>query len=622
MRSSNFQSRCSDNMSPHDEDSPDTLLESAISLLRMSHKAPKSSWFTTPKALRLSSLILHSALVVMHLALLGIWARGLEHRFTVTLENQKLASFLITATSTAFGTIYSAILVFVTQALSRRRSLQMDQVLTATHDNAAAWAGIGAALLHLWYQKAVRASIGQTLTTALYLMTISGLHITISSLFSLATFNTSRSFLAATRGLPAFNGTTPNPNNFTFTLGSPSEEMDAYASGSLYFLPSVLGGITSLGLQDGSLYDVLDINVLSGNATVNASGFNITCGSVPEEKRSPLEYGGSGYWNNSNYGIFSTQVGMISDMGFEDWDSIILYSTIPIVDSSGKSGSWVDVSPPMSSSVSSVQILQCSLTLVRQLATVDAQSQKIQTIEPSFRKNSSTWLPYTAPHSNVTTDGNSFIDNWARWFIWIPGSDYLLDYSNPYDLTQASVADVFLIQKLNLPAANHSDTQNVTLHDLENALSTLVASMFWTCHCLPTYRSSFDGEFKFFLKFGNGTIELSLSDIPTPPMLLPGNGVVTEVFAEARIELNIIAVSAGLAASLILAILGLASLRGHNEDDDLPLNETGILHAIWLYRNHPELETLLEQVEHPTDENLRAAGMVKTRLVGKQVRKE
>jgi hypothetical protein len=81
-------------------------------------------------------------------------------------------------------------------------------------------------------------------------------------------------------------------------------------------------------------------------------------------------------------------------------------------------------------------------------------------------------------------------------------------------------------------------------------------------------------------------------------------------------------VSAGLAASLILTMLALASLRGQNEDDGLPLNGTGILHTIWLYRNHPELETLLEQVEHPTDENLRAAGMVKTKLLGERVRKD
>ncbi|KAF7349857.1 hypothetical protein MVEN_01286200 [Mycena venus] len=558
----------------------------------MSHKAPKSSWFATPKALRLSSVILHSALVVIHLALVGIWARGLEHRITVALENQKVASFLVTASSTAFGT-----------DIFRDTS-----VLTATHDNAAAWAGIGAALLYLWYQTAVRASIGRTLTAALYLMTISGLHITMSSLFSLVTFNSSRSFLAATRGLPAFNG--------TVTFGSdPYEEIDAYAEESLYFLPSVLDGTTNLGLQDGSLYDVLDINVLSGNATVNASGFNITCGSVPEKDRSTFEPKGA-TWRNLNRVIFPIQVGMISQIPDADLNSILLYSSIPIVDSSGKSDSWADISPPMNT-VSSIQMLQCSLTLVRQLATVDAQSQKIQTIVPTVRKNSSTWQPYTAPLSNVTTDGNSFIDTWARWYDWMPSSDFLLDYSSDSGFL-ASVADVYLIQRLNLPAANHSDTQNVTLHDLENALSTLVASMFWTSHIPPTYRPPSPG----FKSFVNGTISTSLSDIPRPPILLPGKGEVTEIFAEARVELNIFAVSAGLAASLTLMMLAFASLRDQNGDDNLPLDGTGILHAIWLYRNHPELETQLEQVECPTDENLRAAGMVKISLVGERVHKD
>jgi hypothetical protein len=41
-----------------------------------------------------------------------------------------------------------------------------------------------------------------------------------------------------------------------------------------------------------------------------------------------------------------------------------------------------------------------------------------------------------------------------------------------------------------------------------------------------------------------------------------------------------------------------------------------------MYRNHPELDALLEQVEHPTDDNLRAAGLVQTRLVGELGQKE
>jgi hypothetical protein len=53
----------------------------------------------------------------------------------------------------------------------------------------------------------------------------------------------------------------------------------------------------------------------------------------------------------------------------------------------------------------------------------------------------------------------------------------------------------------------------------------------------------------------------------------------------------------------------------HGEEPDLPIDGTGLLHAIWLYRKHPELELLLEQVAHPTDNNLRLAGMVRTRLV-------
>jgi hypothetical protein len=42
----------------------------------------------------------------------------------------------------------------------------------------------------------------------------------------------------------------------------------------------------------------------------------------------------------------------------------------------------------------------------------------------------------------------------------------------------------------------------------------------------------------------------------------------------------------------------------------MPIDGIGLLHAIWLYRNHPELETIIEQVEHLTDNNSRAAGMV------------
>lgn len=86
-----------------------------------------------------------------------------------------------------------------------RRSLQRDQTITATHDNAAAWAGIGAAAFTVWCQKAVPASILGVLSTFLYLSGVLVLHITTPALFSLETVNASRPFVVPTQGLPSYN---------------------------------------------------------------------------------------------------------------------------------------------------------------------------------------------------------------------------------------------------------------------------------------------------------------------------------------------------------------------------------------------------------------------------------
>jgi hypothetical protein len=66
-------------------------------------------------------------------------------------------------------------------------------------------------------------------------------------------------------------------------------------------------------------------------------------------------------------------------------------------------------------------------------------------------------------------------------------------------------------------------------------------------------------------------------------------------------------IAGGLAVSLALLGVSLQFSQWANSERDAPVGGTGILHAIWLYRNHPELEELLEQVEHPIDDDLREA---------------
>ncbi|KAJ6491113.1 hypothetical protein C8R45DRAFT_1138180 [Mycena sanguinolenta] len=164
------------------------MLESATILLRQLREG-KRSGLVSFNSLRRSSLLLHLTLVAMHFTLIGIWAKGLEHLVTFSLDNQALISLVITVISTTFGAIYLALLVYMSQTLSMRRSVKADQTLTATHDTAAAWAGIGSAISCLWNQRIVTSSLGGVLSLFIYLGSILALHITTPALFSVETFN-------------------------------------------------------------------------------------------------------------------------------------------------------------------------------------------------------------------------------------------------------------------------------------------------------------------------------------------------------------------------------------------------------------------------------------------------
>ncbi|KAJ7123460.1 hypothetical protein C8R44DRAFT_735107 [Mycena epipterygia] len=575
--------------------------------------------FHSSKALQFFSLLLHSTLVAIHVLLVVVWYGALEHRAAFSLRNQKIVSLVITATTTTFGTIYSALLVFVTQTLSMRRNLQMDQTLTATHDNAAAWAGIGSSVFYLWYQKVVPASILGIFSVFLYLANILILHVTTPALFSLETFNLSRPVGVKTRGLPAYNWSANVEND----LGHLESD---YAPLSLHFLPFVQdGNTTSLGLYQGTLYDVLDGNTGSDNVAVNATGFNISCGyssnaSLSYDDGSWVVLNGSAY---PQYVIKNTQPGIISAQSVPRYNSLMVYSTIPILDSNNNRGPTVNVTPPMNSSVSSIQLFQCFQSLVSQIAIVDTQSGQIlsSTVPaPGIEKTTSAWLPYAGPapvpdpptNPNTTTSGNLFIDAWGTWYSHMPASDFPLAYSSDPTPSYISIADFYLIQKLNLrPTGQDHPPSSVTLHELENTLSTLVATMFWTCHISPTHgeiittNASIDPASQFVM----------IKSSPTPPFLIEGTATVMEIVTQIRLD-----IAAGLVASIFLTLLSLPSslFRSTKYGDDITVNGTGILHAMWLYRNHPELATLLPQAEHADNRSLREAGMVRTRLVGGQ----
>ncbi|KAJ6459561.1 hypothetical protein C8R45DRAFT_1030424 [Mycena sanguinolenta] len=574
-------------------------------------KAPKKSILKSSRTFRILSLILHCALVGIHFALMVVWAMGMEHRLEVSQDHARIISLLVTAITTTFGTIYLALLVFITQNMSMRHDLHTHQSLTATHDNATAWAGLGSALSCIWRQRTVPASVRGVLLALIYLGSIAILHVTLPNMFFLQTVEILHPVVVGTRGLPSY----------PWHLGPPPCRP---MSNGVQMLPAILGNIRREGLHEGSLYDILDDNTGTGKATVDATGFNITCRSLPKARIVPdiLVKNGEGrtVMLDSTDKIMgavpvtpSNIIARFQPIIKESYatyyttpDSMFIYATVPIIDSSGASAPWVEFPQP-------AQVFRCFQSLVKQTAVIDVESREVLEILPKILKTSSTWSPFE-PGLDIPTSGNPLIDNWGCWFNQIPASEFAqtttlaVQYRN-----YLSVADLYLMQRFNLAAAEVSERHsNVALHDLENVLSSIAATVFWTMgHVLHGHGFRYI-ESKFQ--------RVILPPPPVHPILLKGNATVSEIVTETRLTLNVVAVVVGLTATIVLGLVSLQYSFFHKiprDRNDLVINGTGILHTIWLYRNQPEFQTVLKQVGTPTTNNLREAGMVDTTFGGR-----
>ncbi|KAF7346922.1 hypothetical protein MVEN_01444600 [Mycena venus] len=298
---------------------------------------------------------------------------------------------------------------------------------------------------------------------------------------------------------------------------------------------------------------------------------------------------------------------------------LFLYSTAQVVDSGGNIAFQVDLIPASGDDLGvSAQLLVCSYARVNQQAVADAQSHQLIEVTPSIKKTASTWpspivfpsvsdAPYLEKVS--TMPEMSLMDLAYEFYRFVPDVPY--SNFNDFNLAPLSMADLFLIQQLNLvPVGSFNRTNDirVALHELENALSAIFASMMWTLGNMPFP--------KWYAELKEDDLNLQSSVVRS----LQGNATVTLEITQTRLDLSIIAVIGGLAVSIALTLLSLpyttSGYRDTNNAQDIPIDGTGILYAIWLYRNHPELEGLVHQVEHPTHHNLREAGMVRTSLIG------
>jgi hypothetical protein len=202
------------------------------------------------------------------LALFGIWKTKAEQRIVVATNESSIWTSHLSSILQAIITIYSGVLLFLTQRLSLRRNLLHFQTLTTSHDVTAAWSGLGAALFSLYAQISVTASVLGVSAVAIYLTCLSLLHIATPTLFTMDLFNdTSPLTITAIQGFP-------DPNLVEY--GKLSVNVS-----NIYAVPL----LTKLqagtpGLLGPIIFDVLPLNSGTGNATVDATTFDFTCGSV------------------------------------------------------------------------------------------------------------------------------------------------------------------------------------------------------------------------------------------------------------------------------------------------------------------------------------------------------
>ncbi len=85
--------------------------------------------------------------------------------------------------------LYLAGLVLVTQRLALVRNLRKRQTLTAVHDKASAWLGLGSSISALLDQAEVRAAMPGVVLVMLYLAGIAALHVTVPASIEVNTYN-------------------------------------------------------------------------------------------------------------------------------------------------------------------------------------------------------------------------------------------------------------------------------------------------------------------------------------------------------------------------------------------------------------------------------------------------
>ncbi|KAG2092920.1 uncharacterized protein F5147DRAFT_721711 [Suillus discolor] len=490
--------------------------------------------------------IMHGMLVMIHVVLFSFIVRHWEHHVTFAFTPTNNDS------ACAFYTVHiqRLFLLFLTQRLAISRTLVRHAKLTAVHDISGAWAGLGSALTSVWRQTDIPASWWTTSAVAAYLASITVLHVTSSTLLQFQTFNASM--------------TTSVPT----TLGWLDDSSYSYLTRprTHYHIPTRLSNTT--------LYDTLKTTAIAVECDSSSCGTAI----VP-------------------FGPVATRIHIIPWMEYEDsYGGVsklpgvyLMVSTLLGIDPSVQDEvavnmTWAipDIATPY---VIQVYFVYCSLSANTTDGIVNMQTNSL--LSPtSISQPSSQWEMYQFGWSNT-----SWQTQIGSALATPDSSSGVIFDGTPSQITELSVADEYVMSLVGLNLTEEytqfrdgaPPISNFTLRpdELEFAVARAAAQLIWLAGQMGT---------------ANGGID-------------PGNGTayVNEQFIALRLNLAFAA-----SASVIMLGLALHMTRAFHasHDSQAAIPNIGVLQLLWLGHRSASINEVLEDVQHPTEANLRRAGMI------------
>ncbi|KAG1733541.1 hypothetical protein EDB19DRAFT_2041213 [Suillus lakei] len=537
--------------------------------------------------------IMHGVLVTIHVLLLIFRVRHWEHRVTLpfTAKNDGLWPAVLSASLQAFYTIYTAILLFLTQRLAISRTLARRRKLTAIHDISGAWAGLGSALSSVWRQTIIPASWWTTLAVTAYLASISVLHVTSSTLLQFQTFNTTM--------------VTSVPTTLGW-LDNESYKSRANWGSIAASLPVInqLPGLVTAGLSNNTVYDMSQTAYIVGNATVNATTITSRCGLLPNvtyltnysmeytTAYVPLIVDGVRYsiklkantpWSDqidvlqwAETDLPSDNISLLTDGVF------LMVSTLLEIQPSvqkevavNMTWDYYSLSFESIPSVVPVYFIRCSLSANTTDGVIDIQTNSLLSPTP-ISQPSTQWDMFQWTNQNYTWKekiSNALSNPAGSGFEFIDASSQSVE---------PSIADEYVMSLVGLNLADQFSHYSI----LELAVAKAAAQLIWTAGRIGT---------------SNGGLQ-------------PGNGManINEELIALRLNINLLPLSFAASASVIMLGLALHMTRAFDasQDSQTVILNTGVLQLLWLGHHSASINEVLEDVKHPTEDNLRRAGMI------------